>query len=206
MEDRDIIEQVLAGDTDAFGQLVERYQSKVYNLALRMTGSEDDASDMAQEAFLRAWRSLPAFQFESAFSTWLFRLTHNICIDHLRAQKRRPTVSLTVADDEGEEAVQLDVPDPAPDPELAAILAEDRALLAMAMAELPEGFREILTLRAINDLSYSEIAEILHLQEGTVKSRLSRARAQLRTILTQIGNNSAPASSNPKERRMRNAL
>lgn len=206
MEDRDIIEQVLAGDTDAFGQLVERYQSKVYNLALRMTGSEDDASDMAQEAFLRAWRSLPAFQFESAFSTWLFRLTHNICIDHLRAQKRRPTVSLTVADDEGEEAVQLDVPDPAPDPELAAILAEDRALLAMAMAQLPEGFREILTLRAINDLSYSEIAEILHLQEGTVKSRLSRARAQLRTILTQIGNNSAPASSNPKERRMRNAL
>ena len=206
MDERKIIERVLAGDNDAFGELVERYQTKVYNLALRMTGNEVDAEDMAQETFLRAWRSLPAFQFESAFSTWLFRLTHNICIDHLRAQKRRPAVSLTVAEDEGEETVQLDVPDPSPGPEAAAILAEDHALLAAAMAQLPADYREILTLRAINDLSYSQIAEILHLQEGTVKSRLSRARTQLRAILTEIGNNSGPPSSNPTERRMRNAL
>lgn len=206
MDEKDIIQKVLAGDNDAFGLLVERYQTKVYNLALRMTGSEEDAADMAQEAFLRAWRSLPAFQFESAFSTWLFRLTHNVCIDHLRAQKRRPTVSLTVSDDESDQSLQLDLPDPSPGPELAAILSEDRAILAMAMAQLPTDYREILTLRAINDLSYSQIADILHLQEGTVKSRLSRARASLRDKLLEIGNNSETASSNSTERRMRNAL
>ena len=110
MDERNIIEQVLAGDNEAFGVLVERYQTKVYNLALRITGNEDDAADMAQEAFLRAWRSLKAFQFESSFSTWLFRLTHNVCIDHLRAKQRKPSISLTMQDDESTESVQLDLP------------------------------------------------------------------------------------------------
>lgn len=206
MEDREIIEQVLAGDTDAFGLLVERYQNKVYSLALRMVGNEDDACDMAQEAFLRAWRSLKAFHFDSSFSTWLFRLTHNVCIDQLRSRQRKPTVSLTVSEDGGEEASQLDLPDPDPDPEQLLLLAEDRALLARAMDALAPDYREILTLRAIDDLSYGQIASILHLQEGTVKSRLSRARAQLRDKLLQIGNNPLSASSKPAERRMRNDL
>lgn len=103
MDDRAVIEQVLAGDNDAFGILVERYQTKIYNLALRMCGNEDDAFDLAQESFLRAWRNLGSFQFESAFSTWLFRLCSNICLDFLRAKKRRAAVSLTMTDDEGEE-------------------------------------------------------------------------------------------------------
>ena len=206
MDDREIIERVLAGDNNAFGELVERYQVKVYNLALRLTGNEDDACDMAQEAFLRAWRSLGAFQFESAFSTWLFRLTHNVCIDHLRSRQRKSAVSLTVQDDESSELSQLDLPDPAPDPEQALLLAEDRALVAQALAALPADYREILTLRAINDLSYQQIAEILHLQEGTVKSRLSRARAQLRNKVLELGNYSAQSSSKEAERRMRNAL
>ena len=206
MDEREIIERVLAGDNDAFGVLVERYQSKVYNLALRMTGSEDDAADMAQETFLRAWRSLPAFQFESAFSTWLFRMTHNICIDHLRSKKRKPTVSLTMQDDGGEETAQLDLPDPGPDPEQSLLQSEERTLVARALQALPADYREILTLRAIDDLSYQKIAEILHLQEGTVKSRLSRARAQLRKIVLAMGNNSEGPASNQAERRMRNAL
>ncbi len=206
MDEREIIERVLAGDNDAFGVLVERYQSKVYNLALRMTGSEDDAADMAQETFLRAWRSLPAFQFESAFSTWLFRMTHNICIDHLRSKKRKPTVSLTMQDDGGEETAQLDLPDPGPDPEQSLLQSEERTLVARALQALPADYREILTLRAIDDLSYQKIAEILHLQEGTVKSRLSRARAQLRKNVLAMGNNSEDPASNQAERRMRNAL
>lgn len=196
MDDRAVIEQVLAGDNDAFGILVERYQTKIYNLALRMCGNEDDAFDLAQESFLRAWRNLGSFQFESAFSTWLFRLCSNICLDFLRAKKRRAAVSLTMTDDEGEEN-QLEIPDPGKTPEEAVFAAEDRELLTRALNELPADQREILTLRAIDDLSYSEIARILNLQEGTVKSRLSRARTALRKQLLQIGNKTKTESSVP---------
>ena len=200
MEEREIIERVVAGDNDAFGLLVDKYQTKVYNLALRMCGNEDDAYDLAQDAFVRAWRSLGSFQFESAFSTWLFRLTSNICLDFLRAKKRRAAVSLTMSGDD-EEETQLDVPDPAMGPEEAAIASEDRRLLMEALNALPADQRQIITLRAINDLSYAEIARILDLQEGTVKSRLSRARTALRNKLLQSGNNSEKDSSRKTERR-----
>ena len=200
MEEREIIERVVAGDSDAFGLLVEKYQTKVYNLALRMCGNEDDAFDLSQDAFVRAWRSLGSFQFESSFSTWLFRLTSNICLDYLRAKKRRAAVSLTMSGDD-EEETQLDIPDPGMGPEEAAIAAEDKRLLMEALNSLPADQRQIITLRAINDLSYAEIAQILNLQEGTVKSRLSRARTALRNKLLQSGNNSENDSSRKTERR-----
>ncbi len=200
MDEKSIIEQVLAGDNNAFGQLVQEYQTKVYNLALRMCGSQDDAFDLSQEAFFRAWRNLPGFQFDSSFSTWLFRLTVNICLDWLRAKKRRPTVSLTTINDEDEE-LQLDVPDPGMSPEELLLAAEDRAELTRALNELPVEYREILTLRAINDMSYTEIAEVLKLREGTVKSRLSRARNALRNKLLQNGNKLKTETSIPSERR-----
>ena len=202
MDDREIIERVLAGDNNAFGELVERYQVKVYNLALRLTGNEDDACDMAQEAFLRAWRSLGAFQFESAFSTWLFRLTANVCLDWLRAKKRRPTVSLTAVDDDGEE-VQMEIADPGKSPEEILEAAEDRAALAKAMNQLPVEYRQILTMRAINDMSYTEIAEALQLREGTVNSRLSRARLWLRNLLVKSGSKSNSETSISTGRRDR---
>ncbi len=200
MDEKAIIEKVLAGDSNAFGELVEAYQDKVYNLALRMCGNADDAFDLSQEAFFRAWRGLSGFQFESAFSTWLFRLTSNVCLDWLRAKKRRPTVSLTTLDDEGEET-QLDVPDPGKSPEELLLAAEDRSALTKALNELPVEYRQILTLRAIDDLSYTEIAEVLHLREGTVKSRISRARLALRKKLLQNGNKLESESSIPSERR-----
>lgn len=200
MEDKEIIEQVLAGDNNAFGALVERYQTRVYNLALRMCGNPDDAFDLAQEAFFRAWRGLPGFQFDSAFSTWLFRLSANVCLDWLRAKKRRPTVSLTTVDDEDEE-VQLELSDPGKSPEELVLAAEDRAALTKALNGLPVEYRQILTLRAIDDLSYAEIAGILKIKEGTVKSRLSRARLALRNKLLQNGNKSESETSIPSERR-----
>ena len=151
MDEKTIIEQVLAGDNNAFGALVETYQDRVYNLALRMCGNADDAFDLSQEAFFRAWRGLPGFQQEAAFSTWLFRLTANVCLDWLRAKKRRPTVSLTTADNDGEE-LQIELADPGKSPEEILEDAEDRAALAKAMNELPVEYRQILTMRAINDL------------------------------------------------------
>ncbi|MBQ1410328.1 MAG: sigma-70 family RNA polymerase sigma factor [Oscillospiraceae bacterium] len=202
MDEKKIIEQVLAGDNNAFGTLVERYQDRVYNLALRMCGNPDDAFDLAQEAFFRAWRGLSGFQQEASFSTWLFRLTSNVCLDWLRARKRRPTVSLTTADDEGE-ALQLEIADPGKSPEEILEAAEDRAALTRAMNELPVEYRQILTMRAINDMSYAAIAETLQIQEGTVKSRLSRARLALRDLLLKNGNKRASPSSNKTGRRDR---
>lgn len=200
MDEKAIIKQVLAGDNDAFGILVETYQDRVFNLAVRMSGNTDDAFDLAQEAFFRAWRGLSGFQFEASFSTWLFRLTSNVCLDWLRAKKRRPTVSLTSVGDE-EETVQLDLPDPGMGPEELLIAAENRSTLAAAMNALPVEYRQILTLRAIDDLSYTEIAEVLQLREGTVKSRLSRARVALRNKLLQNGNKTESEASISSEGR-----
>ena len=202
MDENKIIEQVLAGDSNAFGTLVETYQDRVYNLALRMCGNPDDAFDLSQEAFFRAWRGLSGFQGEAAFSTWLFRLTANVCLDWLRAKKRRPTVSLTAVDDDGEE-VQMEIADPGKSPEEILEAAEDREALAKAMNQLPVEYRQILTMRAINDMSYTEIAEALQLREGTVKSRLSRARLALRNLLVKSGNKSNSETSISTGRRDR---
>ena len=196
MDEKMIIEQVLAGDSNAFGALVETYQDRVYNLALRMCGNPDDAFDLSQEAFFRAWRGLSGFQGEAAFSTWLFRLTANVCLDWLRAKKRRPTVSLTAVDDDGEE-VQMEIADPGKSPEEILEAAEDREALAKVE------YRQILTMRAINDMSYTEIAEALQLREGTVKSRLSRARLALRNLLVKSGNKSNSETSISTGRRDR---
>lgn len=202
MDEKQIIGQVLAGDNNAFGLLVERYQDRVYNLALRMCGNADDAFDLAQEAFFRAWRGLSGFQQDAAFSTWLFRLAANVCLDWLRAKKRRPTVSLTTVDDNGE-AVQMELRDPSKCPEELLEAAEDRAALTQAMNELPIEYRQILTMRAINDMSYTEIADALALPEGTVKSRLARARLALRKKVSLIGNKSGSTASISTGRRDR---
>ena len=198
IDEKKIIKRAAEGDPDAFEQLVLTYQSPIYNLCLRMTGDPEDAADLSQDSFLKAWRNLDSFQFESSFSTWLYRLASNTCLDHLRSIKRHPQVSLTVEDSDGETQT-MDFPDAAPTPEEAAITKEDNERLAQAMQELDEQQRQILTLRVINDLSYAEIAEILNTKEGTVKSRLSRTRDALRKKLLQSGNNPASPASKKQE-------
>lgn len=205
MTDIELIRLVQQGETNAFSELVERYQTKVYSLALRMCGSEDDAFDLAQEAFLRAWQSLGSYRSDAAFSSWLYRLTSNVCIDYLRKKKRSRVISLTFEDDEGEQA-QLELPDSAPTPEQRLLQKEEQALLREAMNALPVEARQILTLRAINGLSYEQIAEVMGLPEGTVKSRLSRAREQLRKKILQIGNKSKTNASNTPKGGLRNDL
>lgn len=122
-EERRIIAQVCAGDANAFEALVVAYQKQVYNLALRTVGNEEDAADMTQEVFLRAYRALGTFRGESKFSVWLYRLTTNVCIDFLRSRRRHPTVSLTAADEDDEQP-QFDIPAgeaPAPSSSLRAV-------------------------------------------------------------------------------------
>ena len=197
MDEKLWIEQAAAGDSSAFEKLVLRYQNQVYNLALRMVSNETDAQDLAQEAFIRAWRALGSFQYSSQFSTWLYRLTSNICIDFLRAQKRHQLTSLTVLLDD--ESQQWDMPDEQPLPESQAIAREEQRILSEAMAALEPEYRQVLTLRILNDCSYQQIGKILGIREGTVKSRISRAREQLRKKLSQNGNYfSAPSSNSQK--------
>lgn len=197
MDEKALVQRAAEGDSAAFETLVERYQQQVFNLALRMVNSRADAEDLAQEAFIRAWRALPSFHQSAQFSTWLYRLTSNICIDFLRAQKRRKVVSLTMLQDD--EDKQWDLPDGDPLPEQRMIDREEREALGRAFRALDPDYRQVLTLRIVNGCSYQEIGEILNLPEGTVKSRLSRAREQLRKKMNASGNLSGANASNPQK-------
>ncbi len=185
-----LVERAKNGDEAAFGVLVETYERFVYHTAIRSLracgGKSEDGEDVAQDAFLKAWRSLPAFRGECAFTTWLYRITVNCARDHCRIEGRHPTVSMTVSDDQsGEEELQLDIPVTEGDtvPESAVDRKETARLVREAIGALPEDMRTVLLLRDMEDLPYADIAELLHLEVGTVKSRLNRARLALRQLL-----------------------
>lgn len=197
MQDELLIRRAQRGDADAFEQLLLEHQKNVYNLCYRMAGNPDDAMDLSQETFLRAWRCLDQYQFASAFSTWLYRLCSNICIDFLRRRRRQQTVPLTFEDADGEEQTYA-VPDAQPLPEEQVELKLTRETLAAAMAQLLPEHRAVLQLRVVNEMSYEQIADVLDIQIRTVKSRLSRARNQLKKILER-GNLSRRASSESME-------
>ncbi len=199
-DEKALMQRAQQGDTDAFEYIVTAYELKVYALALRSTGSEADAADLTQEVFLRAWRSLSKFRGDSAVSTWLYRITMNICIDFSRRKTVQP-VPLT-----DEEGTELPLPDnrAAHSPEAALEQQELSAELQAALQELSEEHRQAILLRDISGLSYQEIGRMLSLEEGTVKSRLSRARRNLRSILIKRGNISLPSASKEQERRQGN--
>ena len=194
MSEEQLIRRAQQGDNSAFEQLLLAHQKKVYNLCLRMAANPDDALDLSQEAFIKAWRALGQYQFEASLSTWLFRLTSNVCIDFLRQKKRRQETSLTENYDDSDEGAELSLPDCAPLPEQQAITNETKIELARAMGQLAPDHREILQLRVVEDLPYEQIADILGVRVGTVKSRLARARLSLRKIL-KAGNYFDSASS-----------
>ena len=189
-----IVRKVLGGDANAFETLVLEYEKNVYNIALRMTGNSEDAADMTQEAFIKAYNSLQSFRGDSKFSVWLYRIVSNVCLDFLRSKNRRPTVSLSVEDDDGEDA-QLDVADESQSPELLLDRKLTRDSVRRGLDSLPPDYRQILLLREIQGLSYAEIAQALSLEVGTVKSRIFRARKRLCTFLIDDGNISDFSSS-----------
>lgn len=182
-----IINAVLDGDSNAYELLVREYEKNVYNLALRMTGNSEDAYDMSQEAFIKAYNSLSSFRGDSKFSVWLYRIVSNVCLDFLRSRNRRATVSLSVENDEGEE-MELDIADEASSPQALLDRSLTRDAVRRGLQALPPDHREILLLREIQGLSYDEIAETLDLEVGTVKSRIFRARKKLCAFLIKDGN------------------
>lgn len=198
IDEKELILQACKGKEAAFEQLMLAYQTPIYNLCFRTLGNAEDAADATQEAFLKAWRYLDSFHFESAFSTWLYRLASNCCLDMLRSKKRRPVISIVTEDEDGEEQ-SYDPVDPSPRPDEILEQKEEKQLLNEALLSLDEIQRQIITLRVVNDLSYTEIGEILSLKEGTVKSRLSRARENLRKKVSELRNKSGKPSSKKAE-------
>lgn len=193
-----LIARIVAGETELFEQLVRKHQTRVYNLALRMVSEPADAEDCAQEAFIKAFRALPGFRGESSFSSWLYRLTSNVCLDFLRARRRRAETGLTVSGDDGDEQ-PLQLADPADGPAELAEKEELRRRVRAALARLPDDFRQVLLLRELGGLSYDEIGRETGLEAGTVKSRIFRARRKLADILRADGNFSEFCPSERRE-------
>ena len=192
MNEQHLLEQAQRGDQAAFGELVQLYEKKVYALTLRMCKNPDDAAEAAQEAFLAAWQGLKFFRGESSFSTWLYRLASNASVDLLRREQRhRGAAGPSLNDEE----TYADVPSDAPDPQTLAERSELRQQIEAGLRAMTPEHREVLILREMHQLSYDEIARVLSLDTGTVKSRISRARKQLRNFLLRSGNFSPPEPS-----------
>lgn len=175
MTDEQVIAAVLSGDTEQFSILVDRYQHIVYSICYRYTQNATDAQDLAQEVFLTTFRRLDSFREQAKFSTWLYRLGVNRCIDFTRKRKRERVW-------QGGE-VQDYMADSAPGPEDTAMRNEDARLLEDAIASLPERYKSVLVLYYTQDLPYAQIGEILKIPVKTVETRLYRARKKLREML-----------------------
>lgn len=184
-----LVKRAQKGDADAFESLYNRHLKRIYNIAWRMMGSGADAEDIAQEVMLKAWRALPAFKLDSAFGTWLYRIAMNACCDELRRRKAK-TVSVEEMHESGHE--------------LETEGFEERSVtaggIAWAVERLSEEYRAALVLRDIEGYSYEEIADILRCPIGTVRSRINRAREQMRNMLYAGGTLRSVGASNAVER------
>lgn len=200
-EELKLVNRAAGGDEGAFEKLVIENERLIYNVALKITGNPDDAEDVAQEAFIKAYRNLGSFRGESRFSGWLYRLCYNAAMDHIRKNRDPNLRSLT--NDDGSDA-ELDVADPAPTPEESMDRKETQRIVREAVAMLDDDKREILIMREFSGMSYTAIADSLGIEEGTVKSRISRARASLAEILRQSGTFSQLAESNSRKGGKRN--
>jgi RNA polymerase sigma-70 factor (ECF subfamily) len=178
-DDRRLIAECLGGRRDAYGELVSRYQARLYNAALRLVHSPDDAADVVQDAFLNAFLSLHTFKGDAEFFTWLYRIAFNTAISFKR--KKRPALSLDTH--AGESGLDPDDPSEYVKPGAAIERSEDEKQLSAAIERLSPEHREVLLMKDIDGLKYEEIAELLRVPIGTVRSRLHRARLELRDLL-----------------------
>jgi RNA polymerase sigma-70 factor, ECF subfamily len=175
LEDFALISRSQAGDTEAFGALVVKYQSRLFTMLCSMVGDENDAWDLAQEGFVKAWRSIQGFKSRSSFYTWLYRITVNLAIDLLHRRGRCSEVEL-------DDALPSFLPGPRANYERAEIREEINA----ALAQLSPEHRAVIVMREIEDMTYLEIAEVLDLSQGTVMSRLFYARKRLQSLLLHL--------------------
>ena len=185
--DREIVERVIKGEVEAFGILVGRYQDRIYSAVHNYVSNPDDAVDITQDALVKAYAKLRTFDASSGFYTWLYRIAVNTAIDFLRRRRSKPVDSLDDVKftEIGFEPASHDV---AADPEKVAVAHEQATQLRTAIGKLSHKLRTVLVLHDVEGLSQEEVAEVLKVPVGTVKSRVSRARAELRELLArQLG-------------------
>ncbi|MGI6422031.1 MAG: RNA polymerase sigma factor [Syntrophomonadaceae bacterium] len=187
LSEEQLVKRSLQGDLQAFEELVLGYQSKVYALTYRYMGNEEDAYDMFQETFIKAYRSLPTFKGQSSFGTWIYRIASNVCLDELRRRKRRiPTLSLdepaTTLD--GNE-LEVEIADTSYSIDILYEQKELSSSIQEVLDQMKKEHKTAIILRDILDLSYEEMAKVMGCSMGTVKSRLSRARNILKEKLLQ---------------------
>jgi RNA polymerase sigma-70 factor, ECF subfamily len=175
-QERQLIARAQRGDTAAFEALVMTHAQYVYNLALRVVRNPPEAEDLSQEAFLRAWKSLPSFRQEAQFSTWLYRIVTNLCLNRL------PRLKLELQDITLEEGA-LDLPNHRQNIEMGLLSKEMKVHLLEAIDDLPQGYRLLITLRHLQNMSYTDIAQVTGMPLGTVKTGIFRARAMLREAI-----------------------
>jgi len=181
--ERNLLNKAKIGDIEAFECLIEGCRKKAFNIALRMSGNYDDASDLTQEAFIRIYKSLRNFREQSSFSTWVYRITMNVCLDELRKRKNRNMVSIDEELKPDESGCKRQIESDCPTPEELAERNEIRRAVEEAIGNLREEYKTVIVLRDIQGFSYEEISSILKCPEGTVKSRINRARLALKDML-----------------------
>lgn len=177
-----MIKQSIKGDVASFEQLIKSYQKMAYNVAYRVMGNEEDAKDMTQEALIKVYRNLKSFRMDASFSTWLYRIVMNTCKDALRKRKTK-VISLDQTYDTGDGEIQWELEDEGLKPDEKLIQKETQEEVQEALQEVSENNRIVIVLRDIKGLTYSEIADVIDIAEGTVKSRLNRGRKELKEVL-----------------------
>lgn len=176
----ELIQKSQNGDIDAFEQLILRYEKRIYAIAYKYMGQHEDASDMAQEALLKAYQSIGSFRGDAAFGTWLGKITANRCLDELRKRKNIQLTSLEDTLELEEGSVKKELESPAATPEEHAMQQETAQYMQRLIDEMKEEYRIVIILRELEGYSYEEIADTLSCSLGTVKSRISRARIYLK--------------------------
>jgi RNA polymerase sigma-70 factor (ECF subfamily) len=182
-----LVRRCVAGDAVAWEEIVQRYNRRIYNICYRFAGSSDDAQDLTQEVFIKMYRTLGSYEVErGAFMTWVTTVTRNLLVDHFRKKKQdRMTDSLDAAPTEHEDAMPLSdqIPDKELPPDSRVQRRETREMVHGALQKLSPDLREAVVLRDLQDMDYREIATVLKVPEGTVKSRINRGRAELARLL-----------------------
>lgn len=191
-QDAELVQQTLCGQQSAYNLLVKRYQRQVYNFVYRMLGNAEDAGDLTQDTFLRAYSALRTFRQDASFLTWLFKIASNLCIDLLRSRKSKGALSLDLEAEEGREPAANPRTS---DPEEAAMRGALQDIVQRAVLNLPERYRVVIVMRHLQGMSVEEIASSLEMPAGTVKTHLFRGREMLRErlgSLLEVNNDGKP--------------